>query len=257
MARVLALLLALLSIAAAPARAADELVTIATRPGVTVSYWLMPRADAPATLLLLPGGGGSLLMRDGQPQSGNFLVRSRELFREQGFAVAIAGPPSDVAELSYTFRASSAHVEDLRQVVDDLQRRSGKPVWLIGTSRGTISAAAAAIALGPERIAGLVLSSSITSPRHPDAVTKLALEKIRVPVFVLHHAQDACVACPPREVPRILQGLGNAPVKQLQWAEGGGPPQGDPCGPFHWHGYIGIEPQAVAWITQWIRDPQR
>jgi hypothetical protein len=100
----------------------------------------MPRADAMATLVLLPGGAGSIGLRDGQPQSGNFLVRSRELFRAQGFEVAIVGRPSDVNDLDDAFRASAPQVEDLRHVVEDLRRRSGRPIWLVGTSRGTVSA---------------------------------------------------------------------------------------------------------------------
>ena len=128
-------LLPLLIAAAAPARA-DELITVPTRAGVTVSYWYMPRANATATLVLLPGGAGGVGLRDGRPQSGNFLVRSRDLFAAEGFNLAIVGRPSDVADMDTGFRASAAHVEDLRRVLDDLHARSSAPLWLVGTSRG-------------------------------------------------------------------------------------------------------------------------
>jgi hypothetical protein len=100
-----------------------------------------------------------------------------------------------------------------------------------------------------------VLSSSITAFRFTGAVPKQALEAICVPVLVLHHERDACVACAPHEVALILKGLTNAPVKKLLWAAGGGPPRGHPCEPFHWHGYVGMEAEAVAWIADWVRHP--
>jgi len=238
-----------------PARAADTLVTVATRPGVTVSYWYMPRDNASATLVLLPGGAGGIGYRDGQPQSGNFLVRSRDLFAAQGFHVAAVGRPSDVADMDTGFRAGAAHVADLARVIDDLRARSAAPIWLVGTSRGTVSAAAAAIALGPERVAGAVLTSSITAYRLPGAVPTQALDRIRVPVLVLHHERDACASCAPHEVPLIIKGLTSAPVRKLVWARDGGPPRGDPCEAFHWHGYIGMEAQAVETITRFVRSP--
>src|SRR5262245_42785252 len=101
---------------AATASRADELITLPTRSGVTVSYWYMPRANASATLVLWPGGAGGIGLRDGQPQSGNFLVRSRDLFAAEGFNVAIVGRPSDVADMDTGFRAGAAHMQDLGHV---------------------------------------------------------------------------------------------------------------------------------------------
>jgi hypothetical protein len=43
-------------------------------------------------------------------------------------------------------------------------------VWLVGTSRGTISAVAGAIAFGNEDLAGIVLTSSVTSVKRTGAV---------------------------------------------------------------------------------------
>jgi pimeloyl-ACP methyl ester carboxylesterase len=250
------LVLGALGLAAAlvTAARADELVTLPTRSGVTTSYWHMPRPGASATLLLLPGGAGGIGFRDGQPKSGNFLVRSRDLFAGHGFHVAVLGRPSDVSDMDTAFRVSAAHVEDLRRVIDDLRARSGAPVWLVGTSRGTVSAAAGAIALGPQRVAGVVLTSSVTSYRHK-GVPMLALASLRVPVLVLHHEKDACPSCAPHEVRFIVDGLTQAPVKKLVWARDGSDPRGDPCEPFHWHGFIGMEAQAVQAIVSWVREP--
>jgi hypothetical protein len=239
----------------APARA-DELIKVPTRAGITVGYWYMPRDKATATLVLLPGGAGSIGYRDGRLQSGNFLVRSRDLFAAEGFNLAIVGRPSDVADMDTGFRASGAHVEDLRRVLDDVHARSSAPVWLVGTSRGTVSAAAAAIAIGPPSIAGVVLTSSVTAYKLKGAVPTQALSEIRVPVLVMHHEKDACPACAPHEVKLIVSGLTHAPVKKVIWASGGDGARGDPCEAFHWHGYVGMEAHAVQSIAQWIRHPE-
>jgi predicted alpha/beta-hydrolase family hydrolase len=247
--------LLVLATCAAAATRADQLITLPTRSGVTVSYWYMPHANASATLVLLPGGAGGIGLRDGRPQSGNFLVRSRDLFAAEGFNVAIVGRPTDVADMDTGFRAGAAHMQDLGGVVDDLLARTNAPLWLVGTSRGTVSAAAAAIAIGPPRLAGVVLTSSITAFKLPGAVPTQRLSEVRVPVLVLHHEKDACPSCAPHEVSWILSGLTQAPVKKLLWASGGEGARGDPCEAFHWHGYVGMEAQAVQWIASWVRQP--
>ena len=247
--------LVVLVVCGAGAARADQLITLPTRSGVTVSYWYMPRANALATLVLLPGGAGGIGLRDGRPQSGNFLVRSRDLFAAEGFNVAIVGRPSDVADMDTAFRAGAAHMQDLGNVVDDLLTRTNAPLWLVGTSRGTVSATAAAIAIGPPRLAGVVLTSSITAFKLPGAVPTQRLSEVRVPVLVLHHEKDACPSCAPHEVSWIVSGLTQAPVKKLLWASGGEGARGDPCEAFHWHGYVGMEAQAVQWIASWVRQP--
>src|SRR5258708_37510537 len=183
----------------AGAAAADHLVSADTRPGVRVGYWLMARPGATATVMLLPGGEGGIGAVKGEPpRSKNFLVRTRDLFADAGFNVAVIGKPSD-HDLTLQFRATQEHVEDLRVIVDRLRAQFGKPVWLVGTSRGTVSAAAAAAALDPSIVSGIVLSSSITYSRNGPAVPVLPLGDVRLPVLVMHHKRDACKDCEPRE----------------------------------------------------------
>jgi pimeloyl-ACP methyl ester carboxylesterase len=246
--------LVLLCLAAAAVQAADRLVGIDTRPGVRVAYWLMPRDGATATVVLLPGGEGGIGMKGGVPTSSNFLVRSRDLFAAAGFNVAVVGKPSDRDDLDLVFRTQADHMEDLRRVVERLRRDLGKPVWLVGTSRGTTSAAAAGIALGPA-IDGVVLSSSITDASLPGAVQNMPLGEIRVPVLVLHHRRDACRSTPPAFAARIAEGLTSSPAKKLSMVDGGSGAYGNPCEPMHWHGFIGMEQQAVDEIARFIRAP--
>ncbi len=235
--------------------AEDKLIKLDTRPGVSVSVYTMKRDGAAATVVLLPGGGGGIGLKDGVPTSDNFLVRSRDHFAAHGFNVAVVSRPTD-KELDYEFRVSPAHIEDLRQVVEYLKTDTGLPVWLVGTSRGTVSAAAAAITFGNEKLAGLALTSSVTSNKRTGAVPEQKLEAIRIPVLVLHHEKDACSVTFPRGVRWIIDGLRNAPVKKLIMMSGGAGASGDPCEPLHWHGFIGMEKEAVGLIADWIKNPK-
>jgi len=135
-----------------------------------------------------------------------------------------------------------------------VQTKANAPIWLVGTSRGTLSATAAAIRMS-DQIAGLVLSSSVVSTKKPGAVPIQNLAAITVPVLVLHHSKDACPICDPRGVPAILNGLTHAPVKKLLMVSGGQDPSGNVCEALHWHGYVGIEKEAVEQIADWIRAP--
>jgi pimeloyl-ACP methyl ester carboxylesterase len=235
--------------------AEDKLIKLDTRPGVSVSFYYMKRDGAAVTVVLLPGGGGGIGLKDGVPTSDNFLVRSRDHFAAHGFNVAVVSRPTD-KELDYEFRVSSAHIEDLRQVVEYLKTDAGLPVWLVGTSRGTVSAAAAAITFGNENLAGLALTSSVTSNKRTGSVPEQKLEAIRIPVFVLHHQKDSCSVTVPRDAPRIMSRLKNTPVKKLIMVDGGANAAGDPCENQHWHGYIGMEKEAVDIIANWIKNPK-
>ena len=250
--------LAFAMLAAAAAQAADHLVAIDTRPGARVAYWWMERPDARATLVLLPGGEGGIGMRNGAPHSDNFLVRSRDYFADAGYNVAVVGKPSDRNDLDAQFRSTGEHVADLRAVVEKL-KGFGKPVWLVGTSLGTISAAAAASAEPPLPIAGIVLTSTVTGTNRYTAfsVPMLELSRVRVPVLVMHHREDSCEVCQPGEAHRVVEALVNAPVKKLLLVSGGSMfPTGPACQALHHHGFIGMEKEAVGYITAWIADPK-
>ena len=81
---------------ACAAGAADKVVDIPTRPGVTQRFLLMPVAGAKASVILFAGGHGGLQLDDsGRPRWGrnNFLVRSAALFAAQGLTVAIIALP--------------------------------------------------------------------------------------------------------------------------------------------------------------------
>ncbi len=237
------------------AGAQDALISVSTRGAQTITYWWMPRDHAQATVLLFSGGSGGMGYKNGRPESGNFLVRTRDYFASEGFNVAILGNPSDKRLLDEYWRTSSAHATDVKNVIADIRTKNDAPVWAVGTSMGTISVAAVGIAL-PGQLAGLVITSSITSFRVTGAVPRQDLEDIRVPVLVYHHQFDACLVTPANDATRILNKLNNASVKKLVLVTGGENPAGDSCEAFHWHGFIGMEARVVKEIADWIKSPQ-
>jgi len=233
----------------------DKLVTIDTRPDITVSFYYMKREGAKASIVLLTGGSGGIGVKNGIPTSNNFLVRSRDYFTTNGFNVAVVGKPSDKDDLDGSFRSSAEHIEDIKKVIAYLKKDAGIPVWLVGTSMGTISAAAVAISVGKDELGGIVLTSSITSMKKVGAVPYQKLENIRIPVLITHHELDACKVCVPGDAPQIVRGLKNAPVKKEVYVNGGANPKGDPCQALHWHGFIGMEKEMVDIISDWIKHP--
>jgi pimeloyl-ACP methyl ester carboxylesterase len=233
---------------------ASEISRINTRDGVSVPLIYLKHPQAKANLVLLPGGAGGFgKMQNGEPDGRNFLVRSYRHFVDAGFNVIIMGKPSDINDLDYADRIAPPHQQDIAAVVDMLHQDNVLPVWLIGTSRGTVSATAAAINLSPSKIAGIVLSSSIVSNKKPGAIPFQKLQEISLPVLLVHHRDDACQVCSPSLVPSILERLTSTKDKQLIWMQGGQNPEGDACEALHYHGYIGIEADTVKRITDWIR----
>ncbi len=253
--RLAALLPALL---AATTLAEGRVERIPTRPGVATSIYWEEVPGAKATVLLFSGGNGGMgAIVDGRPASGNFLVRSVPHFLANGLNVAVFGKPSDVAGLDPAHRQSDEHVADVRAVVEVLHQASGQAVWLVGTSRGTTSVAHVGATLRDAPIAGLVFTSSITSFRDSGAVANRDLSGVRVPVLVYHHEKDECPATQADELSWITRRLGNAPVKKVVLATGGADPRGNPCEAFHWHGFIGMERQAVDEIAAFILGQPR
>ena len=54
----------------------------------------------------------------------------------------------------------------------------------------------------------------------------------------------------------LMKKLEAAPVNKLMIVAGGSNPAGPECEPMHWHGFIGMEAQAVNDIAGWAINPQ-
>jgi hypothetical protein len=257
---------------AAPGRC-GEMVAVETHGRTTTRYALASPAAAAqgarVALVLLVGGGGHLDL-DGQgcPRAlaGNSLVRSLPLFHAEGFITALVDAPSDHPgeDGLAGFRITSQHAEDLGKVLADVRARTKAQTWLVGTSRGSISAVNAAARLaGPSAPDGLVLTSALMSGFHggrkdwvAHTVFDLPLEAIRLPVLVVGHAEDKCIRSPAALMGDIIART-NGVREQVVTVTGGpgrpGTPSVEACVGRAPHGFVDQEAEVAAGIARFIR----
>ena len=128
------------------AQVSEKVVDIPTRPGVTQRFLFLVPENPKAAVILFPGGHGGLqISQNGTLRWGkeNFLVRTRQEFADKGLSVVIIDAPSDRQSQPFLsgFRQKAEHAEDIKAVIAWLRKQNNVPVWLVGTSRGTQSAA--------------------------------------------------------------------------------------------------------------------
>lgn len=212
---------------------------------------LLSRDDARpprATAVLFNGGGGKVGLSQRIPQPGaNFLVRSRALFAARGVVTAVIDVPTDMEAMSDNYRMSARHAADVRTLVTELRRRhAGLPLFLVGTSRGTVSAAYAGAALGADVDGVAVTSSVFNATRGGVGLSVFDWDSIRTRLLFVHHVDDGCHATPYSMAQKI------AAKRTLVSVHGGEAPRSDPCEAFAQHGFLGVETPVVDAIVQWM-----
>jgi hypothetical protein len=239
---------------------AQEIVNLSTRAGVTQSYFLARAPTNPrAIAVLFPGSGGLIKLRQEAGRirfsPNNFLVRARTEFIKRSFVAAIVDAPSDQQQgwgMSDEFRLGDDHAKDIGILISDLEKRfPGIPLFLIGTSRGTISAASLGARLGTQ-VAGIVLTSTMfraagrRSQEPGPGLSEFDFATIKVATLFVHHVSDQCAVTPYGDAARL------ADKYTLISVYGGSPPQSGPCEAMSQHGYLGKEAETVEQIVNWM-----
>ncbi len=205
--------------------------------GHTRAAIVLPDGAPRGSVVLLPGGSTLLTIdAQGDTDSGNFVIRSRDAFLAAGFAIVYVEDPSD-----------------LRPVVARM-RRIARPVFYLGTSNGTAVAVHSAVALGADGPDGLVLTSTVTgsSRRYPESAASADVRRIAVPVLFVHNRNDDCSVSPPGAIAALMRRFPAASdVTRIDVTSDR--TNDDPCGPFSPHGYLGIEGDVTAAIVAWMR----
>ena len=232
-----------LVVALQPALAQQE-IDLPTRPGVKQPVYLTEVPSPVATVVLFPGGIGLV-----SAVRNNFLLRVAPRFAAAQMTVAIADAPSDHSGgMDRVFRATDAHAQDIAAIVAMLRSRSPAPVWLVGTSNGSISAANGAVHIGPPAVSGVVLTSSVWS----DGMERVPLSALRVPVLIVHTREDGCRISPYAGAERAFASLSMVRVREFLTISGGRSISA-PCEARSPHGYLGIEDQVVPPVIAWIK----
>jgi hypothetical protein len=259
--RLIALLFPPLAASAAVAKDAS-FVSITTPRGAKQAFLLIKPEQPLASVILFAGGHGALGLKDkasmrwGQK---NFLVRSRGAFAGHKLMVAVIDAPSDKQSgMNAIFRMGGAHAGDISAVAAYLRKEAPVPVWLVGTSMGTFSAAGGAI--GAKGIDGLVLTSTVTRAQphwriagsHGNGVASMPLQRVTVPTLILSHTDDGCDVTPAADAPKLQARLTKAKTVETVLLEGGDAPVSGPCQAMSQHGFLGIEGKAVATIAAFI-----
>jgi len=248
-----------------------EVALIDAQPGSTQRYAFQPPSGtaAPVTFLLLPGGDGYPKL-DAQGCAlrlkGNWLVRSMHLFQAAGFGTALVDAPTGFQGEDGLggYRIEARHAQDIGRVIADVRAKTRGAVWVLGTSRGAISAVNAASRLNGEAAPdGVVLSSSVVSgqlgarkPWVAHSVFDLPLENIRQPLLVMGHASDACIRSPAALMERITartQGVREQVVTVTGGPGGAHLSSVDACEGRSPHGFIEQEAEAAAGIARFVR----
>src|SRR6185436_4218853 len=100
--------------------------------------------------------------------------------------------------------------------------------FLVGTSRGSVSAAATARALG-DNIGGVVLTSTVyLAAKSGQGLSGFDYGKISAPGLLVHHTEDSCREKPLREAKKLAESRGYPLIS----VTGGKPATSDPCEAF-------------------------
>lgn len=233
-----------------------------------------------AVLMLFTGGDGRLNLTLNQLNTGstNFVVRTRYHFAAEGYVVAVIDAASDFLAHNHADTTDAngflhgsglrghrlpnrlhgdEYLKDLGAVMSDLRARyPDLPLWAVGTSRGTISAAVAAANATP-RPDGIVLTSSLTGPSAVGDLHGVDLESIATPVLIVSNQDDACPFTKPDDSKALKGRFAASPRVQLLLFNGGSAPLSDPCDPLAGHGFFGIEQRVIEAIAKWIKHAER
>jgi hypothetical protein len=242
----------------APAgEASEQIVDIRLSSGELQHVLILAPLHPRAAIVMLPGGSGDIGIERGGDlrHDNNFVVRSRGLWVARGYAVLI---PDSIDHANLRGERSAP---PFAQLITDLitYARSSLappavlPVFLLGTSQGSIAAMNGAAHAAPGTLAGVVLTESVSvmGGSH-ETVFDATPERVRVPALVVANADDRCNVAPPSMAPRIAAAMTNSPNVEVKTISGGETKSAQACGSRTPHGYFGIEDRVVDLISRWI-----
>jgi hypothetical protein len=181
----------------------------------------------------------------------NFVVRSDDLWRDRGYGVVLVDALDHQSMRGQ--RSGAAYAEVTKKIIEFAHAQANVPVWVLGTSQGSIAAMNAASHAGGTPLAGLILTESVSilGGSH-ETVFDAHPADVRVPSLVVANVDDRCKVAPPSMAQSIAQSIRHAPTTILT-VSGGTQRTQDDCGSLTPHGYYGIEEKVVDGIVDWMQ----
>jgi alpha-beta hydrolase superfamily lysophospholipase len=256
-------LYAFIFLACLTSASAGSFQELPTREGVKLPFLYEKPEHAKAVVVLFQGGGGNIgvagtadkgwIKRDSA-----FLSGGAPRFAKNQLVVAVVDAPSDRSDLNGGFRNSPEHNQDIKTLINFLrQDNPNHPVWLVGTSNGSLTVAGAAIAMSDAPVSGIVLTSTVTEEHawsagqkfvHP--VYRANLTKVTVPVLIVHHKLDRCSHSAYQPIDALTKAFPSAKKVELISIEGGSD-NSNPCNGGY-HQFLHQEQDVTDLIAQWI-----
>jgi hypothetical protein len=209
-----------------------------------------------ATIVMLPGGAGDVGIEEegGLLHGNNFVVRTRGLWLDQGYAVVI--PDALDGQNMRGLRSSAEYAQMITRLVSFAHEQAPGPVFLLGTSQGSIAAVNGAAHLSAPALAGVVLTESVSrESKSGETVFDASPQRVTVPVLIVANQDSACRVAPAEDARRIAAAMTRAPEVKVLYVQGG-VTRSRPCGSLSPHGYFGIEREVVEKIAAWLKAHQ-
>lgn len=207
---------------------------------------LIPTQKAKAVVLLFPGGGGLLQLKDdGSTNNFHTFVRSKSLWAQYGIDAVLVDTPYDLGNGRSNSRSTRDHQQRILNVVRYYKEKLNLPIWIFGHSMGTVSVTE--FMNGGKDQARLVAGVIVAGTFRSASVDSDVLN----PVLAIHHVDDGCASTPVATSEGIIKNRPDKSVAQYIPMDGG-VSEGDVCGSKAYHGFNEREPEFIKAAAQFI-----
>lgn len=200
-----------------------------------------------ALVLLFPGGGGMLHLKDdGSTRNPHTFIRSLDQWEQYQIDAVLVDTPYDLGDLRRgDHRSEEDHLKRVGEVVSFYKSKNDLPIWIFGHSMGTSTATYFVNQLNEDskKLMGIIIAGTVRTASLDD--------KVILPVEAIHHKQDECGGTPPSASKDIISGRPKNTISQLEMIEGG-ITEGNVCDSFAYHGFNQTEPEFIKRAAQFI-----
>jgi hypothetical protein len=211
-----------------------------------------PPSALRGVIVMFAGGADDIgIEKNGDIKHGdNFVIRSRDLWIARGYGVVVVDAIGHQSMRGQ--RSTAAYAEVTRKIVAFAHQQANAPVWVLGTSQGSIAAMNAASHESGTSLAGVILTESVSilGGSH-ETVFDAHPQDVRIPALVVANKDDECKVAPPSMANAIAQSMQNTHATVLV-VQGGIVRSSNQCASLSPHGYYGIEDKVVDAIAGWM-----